>query len=53
MAKYNVYVVSDWPETEGEDIGIWKAKEFETWEAALAAGQEIYPGSQILVEKAE
>ena len=49
--KYNVYAISDWPESFGEHIVVYENREFVSKEAALAAGQSQYNNLEIEVEE--
>ena len=49
--KYNVYAISDWPESFGERIAVYEYKEFASKEAALIAGQKQYNDLEIEVEE--
>lgn len=51
--KFNVYAISDWPESYGERMPIYTGKEFPSEEAARAAGAKQYDDLEIEVEVAD
>lgn len=50
MKAYDVYAISDWPETLGEVIMIWECKLFNSWEEAIQAGKAHYPDLEVNAE---
>lgn len=53
MEKWNVFAVSDWPESMGELLLVYKAKEFESKDHAKKAGEAQYQNLKIVVIKAK
>lgn len=51
LTRYNVYGVSDWPETMGERFDIFTAKPFASEADAIAAAQAAYSSElEVIVE---
>lgn len=51
--KFNVYAISDWPESFGERMTVYNNKEFASEQEALEAGKRQYDDLEIEVEIVE
>lgn len=51
MKAYDVYAISDWPESFGEVIMIWECKLFSSWQEAIEAGKQQYPSLEVNAEE--